>query len=400
MEVRGKSRSVADVMSGALYFHGFLPRNEVEKLLQKDGDFLALEEERDETPLTVVAVKRAQTVLYFRIRLGVDGRMYSEADNGFDCLQSLLSFYHSGKKPLVAGSGAIPKRPVALRPWHILPSEILLGPVELGKGCFGSVRKAQLVLKGSTAPKDVAVKECQSTATKDRLAFFREGMIHHKASTGCPTVVELVGISSLTKPLQSVLEFLPLGDLAAYLKTEAGHQLGEWQLLKIGLDLALAMAHISKLGIIHLDLAARNALLKGQPPKGLRGMLADFGLAREASAYAIQPGDYISQRWAAPETLQANNPSATTKSDVWSFGVLLWELFAHASVPYPELADTQGLLVSLEDGQRMVLPRHFPQSTQLRKLVDSTWKISPQDRPSFAEITLTLSNVLKTIPQS
>ena len=400
MEVRGGRMKVEEGMSGAWYFHGWLPRWEVERALTRDGDFLALEEQMAGVPVTVVAVRRAQTVLYFRMRLGMDGQMHSEAGRGFDCLATLVAFYQKEKRALVEGSGAVPRRPVGLLPWQVLPEELRPpdgAVVRLGQGCFGDVNKATLVpASRPSARRPVAVKECQTADPAQRQAFFKEAHLHLRACKGCPFIVEMVGLCGLSGSLRAVLELLPLGDLATWLKKE-GKTTEDAVLLGLARDLALALAHLSQLGIIHLDIAARNCLLKASP---LRLLLGDFGLARLANVYQIQEGDFISKRWAAPETLKSPGGMASRASDVWSWGVVLWELWSAASVPYPELEDTQALPLRLADGYRMALPKHFPASPALRALLSSCWALQPSARPSPAHLVQELSNIIAALASS
>ena len=394
-----------EVMAGVWYFHGYQPREAVSRLLRRAGDWLAYEEVKDEVPLSVIAVRRpAAGLAFIRLRLGVNGKMYAEKEAGFDCLESLIHHYTKDRTPILRGQpGTELLRPIRLEPWHIFPSELIADSDQklLGNGCFGQVLKLKLLREGSPGlPVPVAVKECLSTAPKDREAFFREAMMTLRAQS--PFVVAMYGLCTLQTPIRMILEFLPLGDLNSFLKSHHGSSRRStlWQLSKWAIDTASALAHCASLGLIHLDVATRNCLLKPDlpPESGLRALLADFGLTRDGPTYDIQDGDPISHRWAAPETLRSPGAIATSASDVWAWGVLLWELFSDGSTPYPDLENCQGLLVRLEDGHRMRPPKHLPEA--LQPLLRSCWELQPPARPTFNAILPVLHKSIASFPRT
>lgn len=392
----------AEAMKACWYYHGWLPRWEVESLLLNEGEWLVLEEDPDGIPSPIFAVraKGIAQVVYIRVYLGTEGRLYVEDSQDFANLSNLVGFYVGMRRELVKGSGAVLQRPVWLREWSILPEEVEKwkgdGSDELGKGCFGSVKRGILARLGGVGEEEVALKECQVSGATERSAFFQESLYHLQAAKASPNVAKLLGVVTMGGGcLRSLMEFLPLGDLGSYLKKAEGRDTDDSRLLSLALDVCMALEAMGSLRMLHLDVAARNCLLK-EDEGGLRALLSDFGLARVGEVYLIQGGDYVSKRWAAPETMRVSPPpEATAKSDVWSFGVLLWELWARASLPYPDLADTQGLLVRLYEGYRMEPPKHFPSSQSLRSLLRSTWAEDPSKRPTFTQIKLILSDIIK-----
>ncbi|KAG2453066.1 hypothetical protein HYH02_002399 [Chlamydomonas schloesseri] len=194
-----------------------------------------------------------------------------------------------------------------------------------------------------------------------------------------------------------VMELLPLGSLDAVLRS-IGRQLLTQTKMTVVEQLASACLELAHEGLVHGDLAARNLLVKSLEPPHVK--LADFGLSRPAALPGQGPGDgpasldappaatpqsVVPARWAAPEVLAGEPPSEA--ADVWSFGVVCWEIFANAAEPYSSLS-TSEILNALRSGQRLERPRGCP--LELWALVQTCWRDDPRERPSFATITNTL----------
>nr|VZI47135.1 unnamed protein product [Spirometra erinaceieuropaei] len=165
-------------------------------------------------------------------------------------------------------------------------------------------------------------------------------------------------------------------------------------LFSIAVDVANAMAHLTSLRISHGDLAARNVILAGD----FTAKLCDFGLAR---SYDDSPKkvslDRLPIRWSAPELL-ANPPVWHPKSDVWSFGVLLWEIFSLGSTPYPTCATEEAVADRVLSGWRLTAPTFVPRQLEslFSHLLSSCWGAvgQPDSRPPFSELLLFLRQLL------
>uniref|UniRef100_UPI00358E0D4F fibroblast growth factor receptor 3-like n=1 Tax=Myxine glutinosa TaxID=7769 RepID=UPI00358E0D4F len=152
------------------------------------------------------------------------------------------------------------------------------------------------------------------------------------------------------------------------------------EILSSGKCMAVALAHLHNLKICHWDVAARNVLLAGQQemPK-----LAGFGLAAEREVNN-HPGDKvrIPVRWYPPEYLVAE--SFGEPGEIWSFGVLLWEMINLGQIPYPDLVSTQSVSAFIKAGKTMNRPSHC--STELFSVIEACWNQNPSERPSFEDL--------------
>eukprot|EP01117_Protostelium_nocturnum_P019848 TRINITY_DN8700_c0_g1_i3.p1 TRINITY_DN8700_c0_g1~~TRINITY_DN8700_c0_g1_i3.p1 ORF type:complete len:963 (-),score=322.25 TRINITY_DN8700_c0_g1_i3:51-2939(-) len=239
-----------------------------------------------------------------------------------------------------------------------------------GQGAFGQVFKA--IYNGHT---DVAVKKLNKDA--DRKQFMREANItrnlHH------PNICQYIGLFEDSEgQICMILEYMSEGDLLSYLQRE---HLSAEQKMKIAMDLAGAMAYLEEKNIIHCDVAARNVLYSGTIAK-----LGDFGMACK-SIHGSEVRDGKSPiRWSPPEVITEHRYSHA--GDVWSYGILVWELYSEGKVPYAD-KDNKEVAVFVNNGGRLILPRSISES--LKPLLVRCWEGNPHLRPSFREICAILS---------
>lgn len=217
-----------------------------------------------------------------------------------------------------------------------------------------------------------------------------------------PNIVNLIGAcTSLDGPLCVVTELVSGGDLLNYLRANRREKSQEYinisppvcekDMLQIALDVAEGMKHISGLALVHRDLAARNILLTS---RGI-AKITDFGLSRSVyteGIYHKTSQGRLPLKWMALESIEQF--VFTTKSDVWSFGVLLWEIHTFGGFPYPEIP-VGFLLPRLSAGYRLPKPSHC--KDPLYDVMLSCWNEDPDSRPDFGALTVTLrSMVMKT----
>ncbi|KAM7535567.1 hypothetical protein Aperf_G00000100233 [Anoplocephala perfoliata] len=196
--------------------------------------------------------------------------------------------------------------------------------------------------------------------------------------------------------LQVLVELAPYGNLRDFLMDRRPHtskkpinqpmsKLSTHHLVSFGLQVAQGMDYLTRLNIVHRDLAARNILIGDR----FVAKIADFGLTRAACDYYRKCSDgRLPIKWMAPESIFDRR--YTAKSDVWSFGILLWEIFSFGGTPYPTLS-AEALLKALQLGFRNEQPVASPNAVY--NLMLTCWSIDPNTRPSFAHLVGTLQQV-------
>lgn len=285
---------------------------------------------------------------------------------------------------------------VVCGPWELNRYNLVLTNEKLGTGQFGMVKKGYFK-KDREHRLPVAVKSLRDNASeKDKNDFMNELNILKKVGQH-PNVVCLVGACHIQGTMYLAMEFVKNGDLRSYLRKQrkAKHNLyantkiispvQQTMLLKFALDVATGLNHLAEKQIIHRDLAARNVLLD----ENLTAKVADFGLSKHEDTYVKTSNTRVPVRWMAPESLF--NALYTTQSDVWSFGILLWEIATLGGTPYHGL-DTQQMCNLLKQGFRMRRPENCDPSMYAMML--QCWNEKPECRPCFSELTMRLQRML------
>nr|XP_060616761.1 tyrosine-protein kinase receptor TYRO3 isoform X1 [Anolis sagrei ordinatus] len=267
----------------------------------------------------------------------------------------------------------------------------------LGKGEFGSVREGQLKLPDGSLQK-VAVKMLKADifTSNDIEEFLKEAACMKEFDH--PHVTKLIGVSLRNRPKgrlpipMVILPFMKHGDLHSFLLMsrigENPFNLPLRTLLKFMIDIASGMEYLSSKNFIHRDLAARNCMLD----ENMNVCVADFGLSKK-----IYSGDYYRQgcasklpvKWLALESLADN--LYTTHSDVWAFGVTMWEIVTRGQTPYAgiENAEIYNYLIS---GNRLKQPPECLEDVY--DLMCRCWHSEPKLRPNFAALKLQLEMIL------
>lgn len=255
--------------------------------------------------------------------------------------------------------------------WEISRDSINLSK-RLGAGQFGEVWMG--IWKGTT---QVAIKTLKP-GTMTQQAFLEEAQImkrlRHK------NLVQLLAVCTDGLPVYIITEFMLNGSLLDYLSKGAGKNTEVDVLIEFCSNVACGMAHLEKEHFIHRDLAARNILVNDK----LVCKVADFGMARltNENPYMAAEGTKFPVKWTAPEAV--HYCVFTTKSDVWSYGVLLIEIFTRGKIPYPGMTNAESLQ-QIERGYRMPCPSECPQ--QIYDLIRKCWNDNPESRPTFEYIS-------------
>ncbi|XP_071806518.1 uncharacterized protein [Asterias amurensis] len=274
------------------------------------------------------------------------------------------------------------------------PRDMLKIIKELGHGAFGEVflAEAKGILKKSKVTL-VAVKTLKEGASQsDKDDLLRELDLMKKLPDH-KNVVRLMGFSVEQDPLYIIVEYLSKGNLKDLLKDSrvkgttvygnlhgASKSLSCGDLMKFANDVADGMHYISSQKCIHRDLAARNVLVA----EDMTCKVSDFGLARDVidnRVYERKSEGRLPLRWMALESIL--DEMYTTKSDVWSFGVLLWEIVTLGARPYPTMS-AKLMLKQLRIGFRMPQPTHC--QGELYEMMLKCWEEEPDRRPTFEVI--------------
>uniref|UniRef100_A0A8C5B0D7 receptor protein-tyrosine kinase n=1 Tax=Gadus morhua TaxID=8049 RepID=A0A8C5B0D7_GADMO len=271
----------------------------------------------------------------------------------------------------------------------------------LGEGEFGSVVEGHLRRPNGTSEK-VAVKtmKMDSFSQKEIDEFLNEAAcmkdFHH------PNVIRLQGVcleegsGHFPKPMV-ILPFMKHGDLHSFLlRTRLGDSnfLPTQTLLKFMVDIATGMEYLSGRNFLHRDLAARNCMLRDD----MSVCVADFGLSKK-----IYSGDYYRQgriakmpvKWIAMESLA--DRVFTIKSDVWAFGVTMWEISTRGMTPYPGVQNHE-IYDYLLEGHRLKQPADC--LDDLYEIMYSCWRVDPLDRPLFPQLLERLEKLAEKLPES
>ena len=263
----------------------------------------------------------------------------------------------------------------------------------LGQGAFGEVYQGFISgLPGGelNGPVDmpVAVKTLPELSTEQaEVDFLMEALIMSKFSH--PNIVHCIGVCFEKHPRFIVLELLGGGDLKTFLResramTEEPNNLSIGDLILMAIDVAKGCEYLEENHFIHRDIAARNCLLTSKRSAGRSVKIADFGMARD-----IYRNDYYRKGGKAMLPIKWMPPEAylegvfTSKTDVWSFGILLWEVFSLGYVPYPGLCNQEVMNLVVEGG-RMDAPKGCP--PLLYQIMSECWHRQHELRPNFAMI--------------
>uniref|UniRef100_UPI0035900BFC serine/threonine-protein kinase LMTK2-like n=1 Tax=Myxine glutinosa TaxID=7769 RepID=UPI0035900BFC len=267
---------------------------------------------------------------------------------------------------------------------------------ELGQGWFGKVLLAE-ICSASLPACPVVIEQLDPTASaEDHQRFMKEHALYRAAEH--QNILRCLGHFSEV-PSLVLLEFCELGDLKAYMKRD-GSALDAPSVSRIACEMAAGLTEMHRLGFAHGDLALRSWLLNRE----LVVKLGDYGLA-----YDAYPDDYVSTaggaslplRWLAPELLQGKHgdlvvDGATSQSDIWSFGVAMWELLDYGTQPYSTQSD-RDFSISLLTGQLVKLPephRHLPHAERWYEVLCFCWLI-PDKRPTADEVHRLLQHLHK-----
>uniref|UniRef100_A0A8C3TST7 Fibroblast growth factor receptor n=1 Tax=Catharus ustulatus TaxID=91951 RepID=A0A8C3TST7_CATUS len=288
--------------------------------------------------------------------------------------------------------------------WELTRSRLTLGK-PLGEGCFGQVVMAEAIGIDKDKPNKaitVAVKMLKDDATDKDLSDLVSEMEMMKMIGKHKNIINLLGACTQDGPLYVLVEYASKGNLREYLRARRPpgmdysfdtcklpeEQLTFKDLVSCAYQVARGMEYLASQKCIHRDLAARNVLVTEDNVM----KIADFGLARDVhniDYYKKTTNGRLPVKWMAPEALF--DRVYTHQSDVWSFGVLLWEIFTLGGSPYPGIP-VEELFKLLKEGHRMDKPANC--THDLYMIMRECWHAVPSQRPTFKQLVEDLDRVL------
>ncbi|KIH62743.1 protein tyrosine kinase [Ancylostoma duodenale] len=341
------------------FFHGFMPREQVgsrfrlaskhegyssstachtDRLLLRVGDFLVRQAVRAENKSAVA--KGGGVVLTNKTDEEIEVRLLTS-----ELVQSILLGlieYHKRHKIPIDEENTIIKRAIKKADWQ-LNHEQIIKTKRLGSGAFGDVYKG-ILRSGLIDKKEVAIKTINgSISAEENEKLFQEAML--MKTLVHPNVILLIGVASNEEPVMIVMELAPGGAVLDAVQAKPGPS--TYIRIKYCLDAAQGLTYLSGKGIIHRDIAARNTLIG----KNNTAKISDFGLSCLGAQKKEKTLKKVPVRYLAPETLQTR--SYTTKTDVWTFGIYMWEVFHDGMTPYDEFPNTAAIRKFVLAGNRL-----------------------------------------------
>ncbi|XP_063056117.1 tyrosine-protein kinase ZAP-70 [Engraulis encrasicolus] len=420
------------------WFHAKISRQEGERRLysgvQPDGKFLV--RQKDDSGTFALSVMYGKTVYHYQIQLDKSGKYFMPEGTKFDTVWQLVEYLKMKPDGLVTvlrepcvnrnNATATPVTPAARRapggryvppPQAVMESrknsdsqvenrrpmpmdtseftspyddpeelkekklflkreQLMMDEVELGSGNFGCVKKG--VYKMRKKHLDVAIKVLKSENEKGvKEEMMREAEIMHQLDN--PYIVRMIGLCQ-AESLMLVMEMASGGPLNKFLSSKKD-QISTENVVELMHQVSLGMLYLEQKNFVHRDLAARNVLLVNQH----YAKISDFGLSKALGAddnyYKARSSGKWPLKWYAPECV--NFYKFSSKSDVWSFGVTMWEAFSYGGKPYKKMKGPD-VMSFIAGGSRMESPAGCPET--MYKLMLDCWTFSHEERPCFAKV--------------
>ncbi|XP_005363582.1 tyrosine-protein kinase FRK [Microtus ochrogaster] len=365
------------------WFFGAIKRADAERQLlyseNQTGAFLIRESESQKGDFSL-SVLDENVVKHYRIRRLDEGGFFLTRRKIFSTLDEFVSYYTTTsdglcvklEKPCLKIQVPTPfdLSYKTVDHWEIDRNSIQLLK-RLGSGQFGEVWEG---LWNNTTP--VAVKTLKP-GSMDPNDFLREAQI--MKSLRHPKLIQLYAVCTLEDPIYIITELMRNGSLQEYLQNDGGSKIHLPQQVDMAAQVASGMAYLESQNYIHRDLAARNVLV------GEHNIykVADFGLARvfkvdNEDIYESKHEIKLPVKWTAPEAIRTNKFSI--KSDVWSFGILLYEIITYGKTPYSGMTGAQ-VIQMLSQNYRLPKPLNCPKN--FYSIMLKCWDADPKQRPKF-----------------
>ncbi|XP_074982687.1 ephrin type-A receptor 7 isoform X5 [Caretta caretta] len=398
VKTKSTSASINNLKPGTVYvfqiraftaagYGNYSPRLDVATL--EEATATAVSSEQNPVIIIAVVAVAGTIILVFMVFGFIIGRRhcgYSKADQEGD-EELYFHFKFPGTKTYIdPETYEDPNRAVHQFAKELDASCIKIERV-IGAGEFGEVCSGRLKLPGKRDV-SVAIKTLKVGYTeKQRRDFLCEASIMGQFDH--PNVVHLEGVVTRGKPVMIVIEYMENGALDAFLRKHDG-QFTVIQLVGMLRGIAAGMRYLADMGYVHRDLAARNILVNSN----LVCKVSDFGLSRviedDPEAVYTTTGGKIPVRWTAPEAIQYRK--FTSASDVWSYGIVMWEVMSYGERPYWDMSN-QDVIKAIEEGYRLPAPMDCPAG--LHQLMLDCWQKERGERPKFEQIVGILDKMIR-----
>ncbi|XP_041105139.1 focal adhesion kinase 1 isoform X20 [Polyodon spathula] len=254
----------------------------------------------------------------------------------------------------------------------------------IGEGQFGDVHQG-VYMSSEDPSMSVAIKTCKNcTSDSVREKFLQEALTMRQFDH--PHIVKLIGVIT-ENPVWIIMELCTLGELRSFLQVRK-YNLDLASLILFAYQLSTALAYLESKRFVHRDIAARNVLVSSTDCV----KLGDFGLSRymEDSSYYKASKGKLPIKWMAPESI--NFRRFTSASDVWMFGVCMWEILMYGVKPFQGVKNND-VIGRIENGERLAMPHNCPPT--LYSLMTKCWAYDPSKRPRFTELKAQLNTILE-----
>ncbi|NXN49077.1 SRMS kinase, partial [Rynchops niger] len=370
------------------WYFSKISRNEAEQLLlsppNQHGSFLVRDSESSKGEYSL-SVRNHTKVSHFRICKSPGGSLYIQKGHPFPDMEELLAFYTKHWKviqsPLLQPCS--PATPPERDGWERPRWEFTLRR-KLGEGYFGEVWEG---LWRNTVPVAIKIIKADMKAEDFTKEIQNLKRLRHEK------LIQLHAVCSLDEPVYIITELMRKGNLHSYLNSPEGKSLGTSHLLNIACQVADGMRYLEEKHIVHRDLAARNILVGEE----LTCKIADFGLARllKDDIYSTSGSTKIPVKWTAPEA--ANYRTYSLKSDVWSYGILLYEVFTYGQIPYEGMTN-QETVRQITRGYRLPRPSSCP--PEIYSIMLECWNVNTEERPTFLALREKLGFIYRRLLSS
>jgi c-src tyrosine kinase len=309
---------------------------------------------------------------HYRIQT-MDGKLTIDEEEFFVDLDDMIKHYEKDAdglcyklvKPLLKQGGKefIDRKKFGV--WEINSKDLIKENL-IGSGQFGEV------FEGTYRDTKVAIKTLKDSSPAAVEEFLAEADVMTKMTH--KNLVRLIGVAVASNPIMIVSEFMAKGCLLDFLRSRGRAVITGAVQLGFTKDICAAMLFLEQKNFVHRDLAARNILLSHDNV----AKVADFGLAKDSRLGQVDLGK-LPIKWTAPEALRQK--VSTSKSDVWSYGVVMWEIYSFGRAPYPRMSQKE-VVDKVVKGFRMEKPESCPKDLYT-KVTLWCWELDAKNRPSF-----------------